>query len=448
MGKRPRSRHTSYSRADRVADALRREIGLILLRDLADPRLAMATVTGVELSRDLKVAKVFVSVLGDEVQQDAALEGLLSAAGHVRKLIAERIEMRQMPELLFRLDHSIERAAQMNVLLKDLAREREKVDLPEAVAEMRGCRRALVLSHEHPEGDAIGAALGLALALEETGKEVTVYNVDGVPETLAFLPGAERVVRELASIEPFDVVFQLDCGAFDRGGKRITELLAVHRNIVNVDHHGTNERFGRWNVVFPDASSTGEIVHRLLAEADIEISVPVATNLYAAVLTDTGSFQNAATSPAALRICAELVEAGANPAEIADRVYSSFPARRQQLLGAALSTLRLDADGAIASMVVPREMMERLGASAADLEGFVEELRRVRGARVAILIRQDDELVQKASLRSKDGFDVAEIAALLGGGGHKAAAGCTLRDVSVEEARERMVDEVRQRLAR
>jgi phosphoesterase RecJ-like protein len=446
MGKRPRSRHSSFPRSDRIGDALRREIAVILLRETSDPRIAMASVTAVEVSPDLKHAKVFVSVLGDEAEQEAAMDGLTAAAGYVRRLLADRISMRQVPEVHFKLDRSLERAARLDSVLKDLARTRECVDLAEAAREVRDCRRALVVSHEHPEGDAIGSTLALALALAETGKEVVAYNVDGVPETFAFLPGADRVVREIESADPFDVVFLVDCGAFDRGGKRITDLLAAHRNVVNIDHHATNERFGRWNVVVSDASSTGEIVHRVLTEAGIEISPDVATNLYTAILTDTGSFQNGATGPAALRACADLIEAGADPAAIADRVYFAFPARRQRLLGAVLSTLRLDAGGRIASMVVTRAMMEELGANPADLEGFVEELRRVRGATVALLIRQDDELVQKASMRSRDGFDVAEIASVLGGGGHKAAAGCTLRGVSIDEARARMIEEIRRRL--
>jgi phosphoesterase RecJ-like protein len=446
MGKRPRSRHSSFPRADRVGDALRREIGVILLHETSDPRIAMASVTGVEVSPDLKHAKVFVSVLGDEKEQDAAMDGLAAAAGYVRKLLSDRISMRQVPEVHFKLDRSLERAARLDAVLKDLARERSKVDLPETVQAIRDCARALVVAHEHPEGDAIGSTLALTLALIGIGKEAVAYNVDGVPETFAFLPGADKVVRELDSAEPFDTVFMVDCGGFDRGGKRITELLAAHRNVINIDHHGTNERFGRWNVVVPDASSTGEIVHRLLTEAGIEIGEDVATNLYAAVLTDTGSFQNAATNPAALRVAADLIEAGADPSAIADRVYYAFPARRQRLLGAVLSTLRVDEGGRIASMIVTRAMMEDLGANPADLEGFVEELRRVRGAVVALLIREDDETVQKASLRSREGFDVAEIAASLGGGGHKAAAGVTLRGLSIDEARARMIDEVRRRL--
>lgn len=448
MARRFKNKHQPYKRVDRVSDLLKREISQIIQVDMSDPRLTMATIVAVELTPDLKHAKVMVSILADENGQKECLKAFESGTGYIRRLLTQRLDLKSMPELHFIHDHSMERAQRLNEIFDDLAEKRNKVDIPELLAEWDNFKNCLIVAHEHPEGDAIGSTLALALLLEQEGKSVQVYNADPVPEVLRFLPGVDKISPEIPDINDFDTVFVLDCGDFERPGKAMSTTLAAHRNVINIDHHETNDRFGRLNIVLADASSTGEILFDIFNEAELEINEEVAQNLYTAIFTDVGGFQNAASSPKAFRSCAELVELSVDPPYIADRVYNSFPLRRQKLLGLALSTIRLDADDRIASMIISKEMLENTGTSPEDLEGFVDELRKVKGIEIALLLRENNEASIKTSMRSKGDLNVAVIAKEFGGGGHAGAAGCTIEEMSLDQARDFMIDRITAELDR
>jgi phosphoesterase RecJ-like protein len=294
--------------------------------------------------------------------------------------------------------------------------------LDRVLALLREGRSFLVITHENPDGDAIGALLGLTLALRNLGKAADPYDVDAMPGYLTWVPGANLLRRE-ADPAAYDVICALDCGAADRMGPLSQRVLA-HPRVVDIDHHTTNEGYGAANLVVPKASSTSEILVRVLNGLGATITPEVATLLYLGVYTDTTMFQNSAATPDAFRVCGELVAAGADFLNVARRVYIDTSAARLMLLARVLSTLQIDADGRIAGMVCAKRHLDELGLGPDEMETFVEYPRAIIGVRAAYLLREVDGAgLVKGSLRAVGDFDVSTVAAQFGGGGHKKAAG-------------------------
>lgn len=233
----------------------------------------------------------------------------------------------------------------------------------EIIKEIKKGKKFLTVSHVSPEGDAVGSLLGITLALRSLGKDVTAYLEDPVPGTFEFLPGAETIVHTLVGAGPFDATFAVDCGQKERLGRGFTGLKEPGR-IINIDHHATNDRFGDINVVEPDASAAGELVYDLVKAASIKITRDIATNLYVAIHTDTGSFRYSSATADSFIKAGELVRAGVNPWDISRRVYENYPARKYKLLSMVLSTLDIinigaGKDGAIATLVVTLDMFRK-----------------------------------------------------------------------------------------
>jgi phosphoesterase RecJ-like protein len=281
-------------------------------------------------------------------------------------------------------------------------------------------RRFLVASHEGPDGDALASTLALANALREMGKEVVAYNRDGVPAAFDFLPGARTVVRSLENEAVFDAGFILDAGELRRAG---THLRDVCRTLVNIDHHPHSEHFGSIHYVDEGASATGALIYRILKAAGHDISDAVATCIYTAVLSDTGSFRYSNADPEAFRIGAEMVERGVSPWGIASGLYESQGVERLRLLARALSTLTVSPCGRYASVSVTTAMYAETGAGPEHTDGFVNYPRSIRGVEVALFFRQTGPAAYKVGMRSKGQVDVGALARRLGGGGHHNAAG-------------------------
>ena len=318
------------------------------------------------------------------------------------------------------------------------------MDLYRAVIqELEGAPGATLLIHKSPDGDALGSALALAMALEFWGKEVGIFCWDEVPYFYRFLPRWEMIrrVRSADEVDFQPLVVGLDSSDLGR-------LPFLHGRppgkVINIDHHPTNTRWGHLNLVEPHASATGEIVFRLLQVGGVEITPDMATCLYTAIFTDTGGFRFSNTTEASLLCCYKLVELGAVPYEIATHVYESYSPGRMRLLGLALNTLTMAGGDRVAWMVVTREMMESTGTGPEDTEEFVNFPKSIKGVEVALLFRETEGGV-KVSFRSKGRVDVASLASALGGGGHRAAAGCDL-SFSLEEAVERVIPLVEEAL--
>lgn len=316
----------------------------------------------------------------------------------------------------------------------------------EAVVRTLGsARRVLCVMHARPDGDACGSTLGLALALMEQGREVTLFCATEVPYNLRFLPGLEKLVHEVPSQERFDATTICDVGAAHRVGPGLPdrERLGV---LLNIDHHLTSDGFGDVNYVDPDAASVGVMIHRILRGLKHPLSLEVATALYVSVLTDTGSFRYSSTDPEALRCAADLVEAGVQPWDVASEIYEQQPLERILLLREVLGTLEISPDGTFASIVVAHEAAARAAGGRDDLtDGFINFARGIRGVEVAAQLTEPAPGSTDPwylSLRSRGRVNVAAVAARFGGGGHHNAAGGTLRG-ALEEVRRQVADAVR-----
>ncbi len=312
----------------------------------------------------------------------------------------------------------------------------------DAIEEIKRGRRFLVVSHVNPEGDAVGSLLGLALALKEAGKDVVPYLEDPVPEVLRFLPGSELVSHSLEGVEPFDATFAVDCGQYERLGKGFAQFRGQGK-LINIDHHKTNDHFGDINIIVPEASAAGEIVFDLLKEAGLKITPEVATNLYVAIHTDTGSFRYSSSTPDAFRKAGELVRLGADPWKIASKVYENYPLKRFRLLSDALSTLEVKDEGKIALLIITQDMLRRVNGSKDLVDGFVNYARAIEGVEVGVLLRECGQDEYKISLRAKGDVDVSKVAEKFGGGGHPHAAGFNIKG-TLEEVKEKVVEELKE----
>ena len=296
---------------------------------------------------------------------------------------------------------------------------------------LREKERFLIACHENPEGDAIGSELALALALRKMGKTATVLNADPVPANLLFLPGADSVVFAEDGSK-YDVAVVVDCGSPERTGRVAQELLKCPL-LVNIDHHRTNGDLGELSLIDPDAAATGLLIHRVLSAMKYEIGLDVATNLYVAVLTDTGSFHYGSSSPEAFEVAGEMVRRGVDPWAVAEQVYETQSAQRLRLLGRVLDSLDVSSDGRVACITSLCEDLREFASGKDALEGFINYPRSIVGVEVAVSFREEEGGVIRVSFRSKGRVDVSAVAARFGGGGHRNAAGCsvpgTLADV-------------------
>jgi bifunctional oligoribonuclease and PAP phosphatase NrnA len=310
-----------------------------------------------------------------------------------------------------------------------------------AVADaIRSNDRFLVTTHENPDGDALGSLLATKLALDSLGKDAVMYLAGEapLPGEYAWMP-LDELRRRLPDDAGDRVVLALDCANESRLGPD-PEVLVSAPLVVNVDHHHDNSRFGGVNLVVPDASSTSEIVRDLLRELEVELTPEIAEALYIALVTDTGRFQYANTTPKALRLAAELVEAGADVHKIFQVVYESVQFAKLKLLARALERAQIYEGGRLVVSHLLRDDFREVGAAEPYSEGIIDYLRAVEGADMAALIREpprSGEPSRRVSLRaSSDELDVSAIARRLGdGGGHRQAAGFS-SDASIEEITE------------
>src|SRR5919109_3165725 len=316
----------------------------------------------------------------------------------------------------------------------------ETADRAAVVDAIRSHERFLVTTHENPDGDALGSILAMSLALEQLGKDAVLYlaGVIPLPHEYGFMK-----LGDLRRTPPDDaverVLLALDCANERRLGPD-PGLLERAPLVVDVDHHHDNNRFGDVNLVVPDASSTGEILRDLFEELGVELTPEIAEALYIALVTDTGRFQYANTTPKALRLAAELVEAGADVHRVFQVVYENVQFAKLKLLARALERAQVYEGGRLVVSYLLRDDFAQVGAAEPYSEGIIDYLRAVEGANMAALIREpprSDGPKRRVSLRaSSDEVDVSAIARKSGaGGGHRQAAGFS-SDLSIEEITE------------
>jgi len=308
--------------------------------------------------------------------------------------------------------------------------------LNEVLNQIERRQRFILTSHARPDGDAVGSTLACAQILRSMGKQASVVLSDGVPGIYSPLPFTESVLHNTEQVPEAEAVIILECDSVQR-----TRLTGLERHyLINIDHHATARPFADLNWIDPDACATAEMIFRLAREASVKISPEVATCLYTAVLTDTGSFCFQGTGERTFALAQELVRCGADPVRIAHNVYFSTQLSKMRLLGAALSSLHRD--GTLAWMNVDRATMERCQACDEDCEGLVNYALAIRGIEVALFFREQVDGCFRVSLRSKGLVNVAAVAAAFGGGGHECASGCAVQG-PLSVAIERLIAQLR-----
>lgn len=295
----------------------------------------------------------------------------------------------------------------------------------------------VVTSHARPDGDAVGSALAVLHLLEALGKEATACFADPIPSIFNCLPGVERIVPAPPE-QPVDIAILLECDSVARSG--FAQINALQT--VNIDHHLSGRDFATFNWIDPQACAVGEMIYKLAVFADLPITPEIASCLYTALLTDTGSFTYPSTDASTFDIARHLLESGAAANEIAQAIYFSVPPSKIRLLASALTNMRIE--GEVAWSTVSQPEIHDAAASVEDCEGVVNYLIGMAGVRAAAFLREvapGDRF--RLSLRSKGSIDVAAVAEQFGGGGHRNASGCTVNG-SLQSASGRVVRELRE----
>lgn len=292
---------------------------------------------------------------------------------------------------------------------------------------LRAHQRFVILSHVRPDGDALGSQLALALSLEQLGKEVTVWNEDGLLEKYNFLPGGERLTRPPPEPRDFDVAIALDTATQNRLGTA-AESVRSAKTWINIDHHPSNPGYGDLVYLDPASPATGQILFELIRSEGFPMDSAIAENLFVAISTDTGSFQYPSTTARTFEIGAELVRSGVQVGRVSQLLFENYPRRRTELLRELLGTMRFEAGGKIASFSLSLKVAADLGVQPEDNEGLIDHLRAIRGVIVAVFFEELADGKARVSMRSKsEEVDVSAICQKFGGGGHKLAAGARVR---------------------
>ncbi len=361
----------------------------------------------------------------------------------------------------------------MNISHFSLLNSHFKV-MDDIIQQLLNSEHILIASHIAPDGDAVGSMIAMSLCCRALNKKTTLYNESRIPAVYRFLSGAECIVSKLEDSE-YDTAVILDCGDFQRIGNwkaersireseekdelqtrfatvswvlkhRISGFEVRVSNIINIDHHATNTRFGDFHIIDTDACATAEIVYRLIRRLGIPMDKALGSAIYTGIFTDTGSFRFSNTNRAAFEICEKMVSAGVDPYTVAKHLYGTYSLGRIKLLNLALDSIELSHNGRLSMMTVTSEMFDETGTQSEDTDGLINYARWIKDVKVAALIqecRNGEPLHRKnknhncpsqfhVSLRSDGSVDVAAVAAAFGGGGHHTAAGFSI-EISLAE---------------
>ncbi len=301
----------------------------------------------------------------------------------------------------------------------------------------------LLASHMHPDGDAIGSMIGLGLALRDIGKNVAIISGQPVPPSYHFLPGSEMVsTPQGVHGRRFDCGIVLDCTGLERLPEEVNKLFDCCGTLINIDHHVSNDFFGAVNIVDSSASATAEILYQVLSALKIGISPDVATNLYAALVTDTGSFRYQNTTNRCHLVASLLLERGADHHLVQQCLNEQKTLASIRLLQKGLSTLSLDQEGQVAWMTISRLNCLDEGCRMEESEDLINYPKSIAGVEIAVLFKEIGDHEVRIGFRSKSFADVNALAGRFGGGGHMRAAGCTVKG-TLQEVEALVIDAAR-----
>jgi phosphoesterase RecJ-like protein len=285
---------------------------------------------------------------------------------------------------------------------------------------IRSRQRFVLSSHARPDGDAIGSELAMAYALRALGKEAHVINSDAAPSPLTAFPGVNDIEITDHVTGRFDAAIVMECGDLARTGVSGLDQFFV----INIDHHPGNTQYGAINWFDAGAAACGEMVFGLIGALGVPLSLEIATHIYLAILTDTGSFHYSSISPRTFEICRQALEAGVDPVIAARHVYNSNNLGYLKLFGSVLGAMQVDATGRIASIYLDHEMARAAGGSYEDTEGLINLPLTVKNIQAVVFFKLVEGNEYRVSMRSKGDIDIGSVAKEFGGGGHKNAAGC------------------------
>lgn len=302
-----------------------------------------------------------------------------------------------------------------------------------------------MLSHVSIDGDGLGSCFALGLALKAAGKNVVVAVEEEIPQAYKWLPGNELVASYDEIKQQFDTAIVIDAGDEERIGSRIA-LLQQSQTTINIDHHITNMNYAQYNHVDSSASAAGEIIYFLLNDMCMEITKDIATDIYVAIMTDTGSFNHSNTSATCHMVVADLFKYGLDVSYISQMVNENISIERLKFTAEAINSVELHYDGQLVLCFATKQTINKVGAKDEDCEGIIDLIRKLQGTEVAAFLRENDDGFIRVNLRSKNRVNVAKVAAVFAGGGHERAAGCTIKN-SMKAAKHVLIEEIGRQLS-
>ena len=322
------------------------------------------------------------------------------------------------------------------------------MNIAQKVAEkIKNAKNIVILHHVAPDGDCLGSVLALKEMISQVDdvKKLDAVITGKIPDIYRFLPGIEylKKVNDESLYRSYDLVIAVDCACKDRLGDA-TELFNKARSSINIDHHISDEGFADIDWIDPKASATGEVLFDLIKPLGVKLTQDMATNLYTAMLTDTGGFKFENTKPKTFEICAQLLEAGADPVNIYNKCYESKPLAMVKLHAKAIDNAIFIENNEIVYTKITRKLLEEIDATDDHIDGITEALRQVDSVKIALVFKETLRGSTKVSFRS-NGLNVCEIASFFGGGGHKLASGCLL-EKNIEEAVNDVIATVRKQV--
>ena len=314
--------------------------------------------------------------------------------------------------------------------------------LDNILEEIKKAKSIVLLTHENPDGDAVGSSLAMYAALKELGKENVDLIIPEYPRTYRFLPNVDKVQKE-GTTEPYDVAIALDSATIKMLNGWSNYFETAKTKIV-IDHHGTNTMYGDLNYVNPDSPACTQILLTIFEYFDVEITNDIGKCILTGIITDTGGFQYQSTRPETFEFAARLLKSGINVSEIYKKAMNTKTRANFELRKRAIDRMEFLENGKVSFTYITKQDMEETGATSDDHEGIVDEGRCIEGVEVSIFIRETEK-GYKVSLRSNEYVNVSDVCLMFGGGGHVHAAGCNV-NMSIEQAKEKMVNQIKMQL--
>ena len=320
----------------------------------------------------------------------------------------------------------------------------KNISLKVLVNYIKSAKNILIATHESPDGDGLGSIIALGDALKQLGKKVTLYNIDGVPKMYHFLPGHKEITNKLNPKTKFDLSIIVDLGEIERCGTVFVNH--PHRNTtISIDHHAKGAKTTDYCFCLPQQASSGEVVYKILKTLKTKFNNKIATGIYTAIVTDTGSFKYSNTNKETFAIAADLLNFGVNVWEVALNCFETYSLARMQLLQHVLKTLEIHKNKKVAWVVLTKKDYAKAKALPEDSEGLINFPRSIEGVEVAMLVKEQKPSQYKISMRSKQYVDVAAVAKKYGGGGHIRASGCSVKG-SLAQVKKQILAEILKRL--